>query len=142
MTLVFVYGTLKEGYPNFHVNRGRRLPGQYETVQAHPLHVVGERWVPWMMLQPGEGLTVVGELYQVDETGLADLDLLEGVGRPQGYQRLPIAVRPRGDDGLEEVVQAQAYLKRPEQLQGQTVQAGPLHDYTHDLALRYRRAGG
>ena len=141
MTLVFVYGTLKEGYPNFHINHGRRLPGQYETVQPHPLHVVGERWVPWMMLQPGEGQTVVGELYQVDAGTLAELDLLEGVGQAHGYQRLAIQVRPRGDEALDEVVQAQAYLKLPQQLQGQTIQAGPLHDYTHDLALRYRRAG-
>ncbi|TXH44413.1 MAG: gamma-glutamylcyclotransferase [Burkholderiaceae bacterium] len=140
MTLVFVYGTLKEGYPNFPVNHGRRRAGQFETARPHPLYVVGERWVPWLMQQPGEGLTVVGELYEVDPATLVELDALEAEGQPNGYQRVELEVRERGADGDEPVILAQAYLKRPEQLQGQAIQAGPLHDYPHDLALRYRRA--
>ncbi len=39
---VFVYGTLKEGFRNFHVNRGTRLPGEFVTEQAFPLYVIGE----------------------------------------------------------------------------------------------------
>ena len=37
MHLLFVYGSLKEGFPNFHVNKGRRVPGTYRTVQPYPL---------------------------------------------------------------------------------------------------------
>jgi gamma-glutamylcyclotransferase (GGCT)/AIG2-like uncharacterized protein YtfP len=102
--------------------------------------VVGERWVPWLMQQPDEGLTVVGELYEVDPATLVALDALEGVGQPNGYQRVELEVRERGADDDEPVILAQAYLKGREQLQGQAIQAGPLHDYSHDLALRYRRA--
>jgi gamma-glutamylcyclotransferase (GGCT)/AIG2-like uncharacterized protein YtfP len=34
---IFVFGTLKQGFRNFHVNRDRRLGGDVVTVQPHPL---------------------------------------------------------------------------------------------------------
>lgn len=36
MHLLFVDGALKEGLPNFHVNKGRRVPGMYRTLQPCP----------------------------------------------------------------------------------------------------------
>ena len=33
---IFVYGTLKQGFRNFHINRGTRLPGEFITEQAFP----------------------------------------------------------------------------------------------------------
>jgi gamma-glutamylcyclotransferase (GGCT)/AIG2-like uncharacterized protein YtfP len=38
--LVFVFGTLKEGFPNFTVNRGVRVPGSFSTCSAYPLYLV------------------------------------------------------------------------------------------------------
>ncbi len=52
MEHVFVYGTLKEGFPNFEINRGVRLPGTFIMAERYPLYLVGERCVPWMILQP------------------------------------------------------------------------------------------
>ena len=43
MPPLFVYGSLKEGFPNFHVNQGRRVPGEFRTVRPHPLYLVGGR---------------------------------------------------------------------------------------------------
>jgi gamma-glutamylaminecyclotransferase len=40
---VFVFGTLKQGFPNFHINRGRRVAGEFATGLAYPLYLVGER---------------------------------------------------------------------------------------------------
>ncbi len=40
--VVFVYGTLKESFANVHVNAGRRVPGDFETVERFPLYVIGE----------------------------------------------------------------------------------------------------
>ena len=40
---LFVYGSLKEGFPNFHINRGRRIAGQFRTVLPHSLHLVNGR---------------------------------------------------------------------------------------------------
>ncbi|WP_285414832.1 hypothetical protein [Variovorax sp. efr-133-TYG-130] len=31
--LVFVFGTLKEGFPNFTTNRGKRVAGEFVTVE-------------------------------------------------------------------------------------------------------------
>ena len=40
--LVFVFGTLKEGFPNFRINKGIRVVGEFVTVQRFPLHLIGE----------------------------------------------------------------------------------------------------
>jgi gamma-glutamylaminecyclotransferase len=54
-TLVFVFGTLKQDFPNFHANRGVRVPGNYITAQRFPFYLVGERYSPWLIDQPGLG---------------------------------------------------------------------------------------
>ena len=46
--LVFVFGTLKEGFPNFATNRGARVAGSFRTRAAYPLYLVGDRHVPWI----------------------------------------------------------------------------------------------
>lgn len=50
---VFVFGTLKEGFPNFAVNTGIRLSGNFETEDLYPLYLVGERHSPWLVLNAG-----------------------------------------------------------------------------------------
>src|SRR5688572_24027904 len=58
MRRVFVYGTLKEGFPNFGANTGTRVPGVFVTKERYPLYLVGERHSPWMINSPGEGKQV------------------------------------------------------------------------------------
>ena len=53
--LVFVFGTLKEGYPNFATNRGRRIPGDFVTRERYPLYLMGERFSPWLVSSPAKG---------------------------------------------------------------------------------------
>jgi gamma-glutamylaminecyclotransferase len=69
--LVFVFGTLKQGFPNAATNRGARWPGNFRTEAAFPLFLVGERHVPWLLNAPGTGLPVIGEVYAVDEARCA-----------------------------------------------------------------------
>lgn len=138
-TLVFVFGTLKEGFPNFAVNRGRRVGGVFRTLDRLPLWLVGERHVPWLIDSPGEGERVAGEVYEVDAAALAAMDELEGVGRPDGYHRKAIRVRAAGDDGAELVVQI--YMKHAHQLDRAEVRQGPLAEYTPAHAKRYRKRG-
>jgi gamma-glutamylaminecyclotransferase len=95
-TLVFVFGTLKQGFPNAATNRGARWPGNFRTEAAFPLYLVGERHVPWLLNAPGTGLPVIGEVYAVDEATLRDMDALERVGHPDGYVRQGITVVPAG----------------------------------------------
>ena len=137
-TLVFVFGTLKAGFPNFAVNRGRRVGGVFRTLDRLPLLLVGERHVPWLIDSPGEGERVAGEVYEVDAAALAAMDELEGVGKPDGYHRATIRVRAE-DDGTE--LSVQIYMKRPDQLVRTEVRQGPLAEYTLAHAARYRRRG-
>ena len=136
--LVFVFGTLKQGFPNFAVNQGRRVGSAFRTLERHPLLLVGERHVPWLIDSPGLGERVAGELYEVDAAALAAMDELEGVGRPDGYHRKALRVQAAtpGDDA---VVLAQVYVKRADQLVEADVQLGPLAEYTPAHAARYRR---
>lgn len=137
-TLVFVFGTLKAGFPNFGVNRGRRVGGVFRTVDRLPLWLVGDRCVPWLIDSPGEGEHIAGEVYEVDAAALAAMDELEGVGKPDGYHRATIHVRADGDGGELPV---QIYMKRPDQLLRAEVRQGPLAEYTLAHAARYRKRG-
>lgn len=130
---VFVFGTLKEGFPNFAVNKGARVPGAFRTVDRFPLYLVGDRHVPWMLDLRGEGERVVGEVYEVDDAALAAMDQLERVSEPDGYRR--VAIRVQGDGAPFEVF---AYLKFASRLVGSEVRLGPIEEYTHDHARLYR----
>ena len=62
-SLIFVYGTLKEGFPNFPFNPGQRVAGTYRTRQPFPFYVVqltDEDRAPWLMNTPGAGRSSVG----------------------------------------------------------------------------------
>jgi gamma-glutamylaminecyclotransferase len=129
---VFVYGTLKQGFRNFHVNRGVRRPGEFVTVQPHTLLIVGEFWLPWLLqAEPaaGEGHCVVGQIYTVDDAGLAEMDKLEQIDEAGWYERRRIAVRPC-DDERAELLQAWVYFGSREGLAAGGQRGGPMAQYT------------
>jgi len=135
--LVFVYGTLKEGYPNFRVNTGRRVPGEFVTVEAWPLYVVGDIRVPWLVERPGEGHRVHGQVFAVDDETLARMDELELVDQPDWYTRRTIDVALR-DDPAQTPLQVFVYFGSAARLSRVPVHAGPIADYTPELARSYR----
>jgi gamma-glutamylaminecyclotransferase len=139
--LVFVFGTLKQDFPNFAVNQGRRIGTAFRTLDRLPLLLVGERHVPWLIDSPGLGERVAGELYEVDAAALTAMDELEGVGRPDGYHRKTLRVQSAVANDSAAVL-AQAYMKHAQQVVEADVQLGPLAEYTLDHALRYRRRAG
>jgi len=134
--LVFTYGTLKAGFPNFRFNGGARVAGEFVTMHRFPLYLVGPRRVPWLVNAPGHGERVVGQLFEIDDAGLLQMDVLERVDAPDGYRRLAIEVVERNKPGALPVV-ALAYVKLPEQLDGQTIRVGPLFEYTREHAALY-----
>lgn len=136
--LIFVYGTLKQGFPNAEVNRGEPVVGTFRTALKLPLVLVGERHTPWMLWQPGQGFAVHGELVRVDAAVLAAMDELEGVHDADGYQRRSLLVLPTADPAAAPI-EAQAYVKQPAQLRGQSIMAGPLAEYLPQHALLYRK---
>lgn len=133
---VFVYGTLKQGHRNAHVNAGVRIPGEFVTVERFPLYVIGPNQLPWLVASPGRGEHVVGQLYEVDDAALARMDVLERITEPDWYARAEIAVRPRGD-AQAPALRAWVYFGSAARLSSEVVHLGPLAEYTHaHAALR------
>lgn len=138
--LVFVFGTLKEGFPNFSRNSGVRVPGTYVTKSAFPFFLVGARFSPWMLDSSGLGYRVQGQLFDVDSAGLREMDLLERIGEPDGYLRRVISVC-RAGDVADTAVEAFVYLKSPQLLDPKEVRLGPLKEYTVEHSVLYRGRG-
>ncbi len=136
-TRVFVFGTLKQGFPNFATNRGRRIGGDFRTAQRYPLYLVGERHSPWLVDMPGEGKAVTGQVFEVDAEVLADMDRLERIDQPDGYRRVWLEVQA-ADDPAAAPCQVWAYLKPAGQLAAAQIMAGPLAEYTLAHAAAYR----
>ena len=133
--LVFVYGTLKRGFPNYPAYmRGAEFLGACTTVEKFPLVLSGERWVPCMLDRPGDGSVVAGELFRVDDEGLRRLDALEEAGRPGGYLRRTIAVR-MADEAKAGVQKVWAYLMPPENISD--VRSQGHSAYSREDALKY-----
>ncbi|WP_367990568.1 gamma-glutamylcyclotransferase family protein [Vibrio sp. NTOU-M3] len=132
---IFVFGTLKQGFPNFNSNAGQRITGRYKTRHCYPLYLVGERHSPWMVLEQGKGFSVVGEIYQVDKATLTAMDKLERVGEADGYRRVTIEVT-NIDNG--DVRQVDAYLKPREQMRDADIRLELEGEYLLEHAALYR----
>ena len=133
MELLFVYGSLKEGFPNAHINTGRRVPGSFRTRQPLPFYLVGAGHLPCLVLQPGSGLQVLGELFEVTAQDLEAMDRLERVGEPQGYVRARTEVEHTGDG---RVFEAFIYAQQASKLDPTNTLIGPLAEYTLEHARR------
>lgn len=137
--LIFVYGTLKEGFPNFFRNPGQRVGGLYRTVQPYPFYVVklhNEDRAPWLMNSPGQGHPVAGQVFEVDADTLQAMDVFEEVGLPCGYTRVELELEAQDEDGT--LLRAHAYVKQDYQLVDCLECEGPFGEYTLDLARGYR----
>jgi len=136
-TCVFVYGTLKEGFPNFGVNTGTRVAGSFITAERYPLYLVGECGLPSIINAPGQGEYVVGQVFEVQPEALERMDTLERVNEPDGYERVQITVKSPSSEPPTELT-VQAYLMHPRHLEGVVILGGPLSEYTLEHAALYR----
>ena len=135
--LVFVFGTLKEGFPNFPTNRGRRLPGAFFTRERYPLYLVGERHSPWLVNAPGQGERIAGQVFEVDQAALDAMDALERIAEPDGYRRIVLEVEAL--DALSAgSLSVFAYLKQAQHFAPAEVRLGPFAEYTLAHAALYR----
>ncbi|WP_102959836.1 gamma-glutamylcyclotransferase family protein [Mangrovicella endophytica] len=122
MLNVFVYGTLKRGFPFYEQGlAGARFLGTAQTVEPYPMLIAGDIYGPVMLDRPGEGLRVHGELYDVDEADMPTLDALEGVGSPGSFRSTLLV---EGDLGRVEAV---GFMKAENWLD--PIHAGPIDDY-------------
>jgi gamma-glutamylaminecyclotransferase len=142
-SLVFVYGTLKEGFPNFALNPGRRVPGTYRTRQPFPFYVVQlsvEDRAPWLMNSPGQGVQVSGQVFEVDDATLLAMDVFEEVGMPTGYVRVELELEAVDQAGA--LLSAHVYMKEEHQMVECLTIEGPFAEYTAQLAAGYRLEKG
>ncbi len=113
MNPVFVYGTLKRGGTNHLFLAGQQFVGEVRTEPGYVLYSLGE--YPGMVRAPGDRDGVTGELWNVTDACLAELDRLEGVDEGL-YQRIDVLFAPnpfapsahaylysRGLDGLQPI---------------------------------------
>jgi gamma-glutamylaminecyclotransferase len=134
---VFVYGTLKQGFRNHAINRGVRRPGGFTTVEALPLYIVGERFLPWLLNRPGQGFRVHGELYDCDAATLDEMDRLEGVGTPGWYGR-QLWIRPGAHlDGGSQALYAWVYFGSEAGFARSACHFGPIPEYTQAHAREF-----
>ncbi len=128
MHRVFVYDTLKRGFPNHDAAMTAfRCLGRFRTVEAYPL-VVGGKWFSvYLIDELGKGKPVFGEIFEVDDEGLGTLDRVEGTHLPNGYHRITIALA--SNDGGS-TFEAYTYAKRRDNIEG--IHSEPLDEYTLD----------
>lgn len=140
MPLLFVYGSLKQGFPNEHVNTGRRVAGEYRTHERFALYLLGPGEVPCLVAPPGAGHQVIGELYEVDDDDLRRMDRLERLGEPEGYERVE-AVVERFDISPAGRLLVFVYVKQDRSIAASTARIGPLPEYRHEHAARFHWRG-
>ena len=109
--MLFVCGTLKRGFP-LHARglAGAPFIGRAVTAERYPLVIAGPWYAPMLLDEPGRGLRVDGELFEVAGDRLRHLDRLESVGKPGNF-RIGIGVVPEGSGAVR---QAFAYAKARE----------------------------
>lgn len=107
--MLFVYGTLKRGFPNYGLMEDligeddAVFVGTFYTEQPYPL-VCGPHGIPYLINLPRKGHRVKGEVYAVSDGAVARLDEFEGVSGGY-YERVAVVVEEGG-----EKVEAEAYF--------------------------------
>ena len=128
MDNVFVYGTLKRGFPNYDAGMpGSEFVGRFWSIDALPLVVGGNWYTPYLIDEPGVGHQVFGEVFSVSPAHLARLDIFESTHLPNGYKRREIQVA--AVDGSD-IRSAWTYLKDRASIEG--IHCDPLPEYPLD----------
>jgi gamma-glutamylaminecyclotransferase len=126
---VFVYGTLKRGYPNNPLLEGSEFLGEAVTVLTYnAITVPADNSFPLIMPDP-RGKPVAGEIYTVDDATLARLDRLEREGR--SYDRVMIDATMPLSNGERLTIQTFIYVGREDRF-GEMFARGPHYEQANE----------
>ncbi|MFH1302210.1 MAG: gamma-glutamylcyclotransferase family protein [Planctomycetota bacterium] len=89
-TLIFVYGTLKRGFCRSHHLSGQTFLEAACTIPGYTMYDCGE--YPGLVANAAAGVCIQGELWSVDERGIAILDEVEGVSE-NWFLRQPVELQ-------------------------------------------------
>lgn len=104
--VVFVYGTLKKGGRLSCHMSGQKFLGEAKTAPRYRLYNIS--WFPGLKEDEDEGKEIEGELYEVDEQCLANLDRVEGA--PHLYSRSAVTIQnPPFNEGGKNLIQSYFY---------------------------------
>lgn len=109
-TLVFVYGTLKRGGDNHQWIEDQEFVGEARTAPVYRMYELDG--YPGMVRDEEGGLSILGEVWSVDERGIEMLDSLEDVAGGE-YER--VAVQIEGEFAAQHV-EGYLYLRSVEGL--------------------------
>ena len=128
MHYLFIYGTLKRGFPNFvpFMNNAHYI-GNVQTTLPFPLVIGGKWFSPCLIDEQGVGTKVMGELFQVSDEDLEKLDLLEATHLPNGYRRITIEICGIDQSRCKE---AWTYVKDRAVIEG--IHSEPFNEYKLD----------
>jgi gamma-glutamylcyclotransferase (GGCT)/AIG2-like uncharacterized protein YtfP len=101
MTLVFVYGTLKRGGVNHAWLEAQQFVAEARTVPAYRMFDLGG--YPGMV-RSTDGISIQGEIWSVDEAGLARLDVLEDTAGGE-YERVVVPL-----EGEQATLRVEGYI--------------------------------
>jgi gamma-glutamylaminecyclotransferase len=87
---IFVYGTLKKGFPNSNFLANAKFVGEGRTVDKYPLVIASRFNIPYLLGLKNVGNQIAGEVYDVTESQLKALDRFEGY--PDHYNRIEVPV--------------------------------------------------
>lgn len=134
--LIFVYGTLKRDFPNHHLLQNAIFIGKAITKEKYPMIIFKERHVPILLNITGIGNQIIGEVYQVDDKILQELDELE-IKRAH-YSRKCIQVCLQSDLNLSKKgdLMVHVYMKDPKD---EFMELKFVKEYTKDDSKRYIR---
>lgn len=105
---IFVYGTLKSGFSNhLEMLSGQNCLGSFLTIEKYPLVITGPWYSPVMFPEPGVGHYIQGEVYEVNDKKLAELDEFEYVHLSKGFRRLDLTVISNQNEKFS----VQAYMR-------------------------------
>lgn len=111
MFMLFVYGTLKEGYGNHRLLEEQTLLMRAVELKGYEMRSFG--YFP--VISPNDDASVVGELYVVTEEALARCDMLEG--HPSFYQRVCITDKVQqvlAEEGIKATMPSYTYIQSEE----------------------------